>query len=94
MFSGGTKFGFMNGTNLIYTKPLRYHSFVTSYSHDAPLSKAGDYGQSYWSTKQVIEKLAKERNFAKLKIPEPPKENMKASYGTIKVLDYLTLNDL
>jgi hypothetical protein len=94
MFSGGTNFGFMNGANLIYTKPLRYHSYVASYSHDAPLSEAGDYTQSYWSTKNVIEKLAKERNFPKLKIPEPPKENLKASYGTIKVLEYLTLNEL
>ncbi len=56
----------MNGANLIYTKPLRYHSYVASYSHDAPLSEAGDYTQSYWSTKQIIEKLAKERNFPKL----------------------------
>ncbi len=50
--------------------------------------------ESYWSTKKVIEKLAKERYFPKLKIPELSKENLKASFGTIKVLEYLTLNEL
>jgi hypothetical protein len=67
----------MNGANLIHSKPIRYHSSATSYVHDAPLSEAQDY------TKQVIEKLGKERNFPKLKILEPPFETMKASYGTI-----------
>jgi hypothetical protein len=73
----------MNGANLIHSKPIRYHSSATSYVHDAPLSEAQDYTESYVSTKQVIEKLGKERNFPKLKIFEPPKETMKASYETI-----------
>jgi len=94
MFTGGTNFGFMNGANLIYTRPLRYHPSVTSYSHDTMISEAGDYSTSYWITKAVIEKLIEEKSLPKLKIPEPPKVSEKASYGTIKVLEYLTLNDL
>jgi hypothetical protein len=55
MFSGGTNFGFMNGANLIHSKPIRYRSSFTSYVGDAPLSEAEDYTESYWSTKQVTE---------------------------------------
>jgi len=55
MFSGRTNFGFMNGANLIHSKPIRYRSSVTSYVGDAPLSEAEDYTESYWSTKQVTE---------------------------------------
>ncbi len=63
MFSGVINFGFMDGANLIHSKPIRYQSSVTSYVHDSPLSEAEDYTESYWSTKQVIEKLGKRETF-------------------------------
>ncbi len=39
--------------------------------------------------------MHKERpNLPKVKIPVPPKENMKGNYGVVKVTEYLTLNDI
>ncbi len=43
----------------------------------------------------MIEKLHIERpNLPKVKILVPPKENLKANYGVVKVTEYLTLNDI
>ena len=43
MFFGGTNFRFMNSLGVI-----------TSYDYDAPLTEAGDYGDKYFKTKEII----------------------------------------
>ena len=43
MFFGGTNFGFMNSLDTI-----------TSYDYDAPLTEAGDYGDKFFKTKEII----------------------------------------
>ena len=43
MFFGGTNFGFMNSLGVI-----------TSYDYDAPLTEAGDYGDKFFKTKEII----------------------------------------
>ena len=38
--------------------------------------------------------LIKEKKLPKINIPDPPKEKPIRAYGNIKIIDYLTLDDL
>ena len=55
---------------------------------------AGNYTDKYWKTREIYTKLAKERHFPKIHIPEPPKVESAAHYGVIKIIDYLSFEDL
>jgi beta-galactosidase GanA len=83
MFHGGTNFGFMNGGRVI-----------TSYDYYAPLSEAGDYTDLYWKTKELIDRLHKERNVQKFKTPPQPKETGKGNYGKVNVTEYLPFESI
>ncbi|CAG2121519.1 unnamed protein product, partial [Medioppia subpectinata] len=83
MFFGGTNFGFMNGDRV-----------VTSYDYDAPLSETGNYTAKYWKTKELVEKFVKERGLPQLLIPKPPEYLKPKAYGKVKVVDYLSLEDV
>ncbi|CAG2121282.1 unnamed protein product, partial [Medioppia subpectinata] len=84
MFFGGTNFGFMNGGP----------NLVTSYDYNAPISESGNYTDKYWKTKELIEKFNKERSQPKLLISKPPELIKPKAYGKVKVVDYLSLEDV
>jgi len=87
MFFGGTNFAFTAGGVAGGAK-------VTSYDYNAPLSESGNYTDKYYKTKDLIVKLVADRKLPKYNIPDPPKVEAAEGYGTIKITDYLTFDDL
>lgn len=89
MFHGGTNFGFMAGANNFY----HYKPDVTSYDYDAPLSEAGDITEKYLKTRELIlEKVYKPLGITRL--PEVPPNIPKASYGKLKMEEFMLWRDL
>ncbi|VDI38290.1 Hypothetical predicted protein [Mytilus galloprovincialis] len=91
MFHGGTNFGFMSGANRF--PESTYKPDVSSYDYDAPLSEAGDVTAKYLKARDIIfEKILKPQGINSL--PTIPPNTQKASYDSIEILEYLSLDSI
>ena len=81
MFIGGTNFGFMNGAN--FAKRLQPQP--TSYDYDSPLTEAGDPTEKYFLIQKTVSK------YQRIPPGPSPKPTEKASYGTIKATQTLSI---
>ena len=56
MFTGGTSFGFMSGSNWDSENKISKND-VTSYDYDAPLSEFGDWTAKYNITREIVKEF-------------------------------------
>ncbi|XP_022901561.2 beta-galactosidase-1-like protein 2 [Onthophagus taurus] len=92
MFHGGTNWGFMNGANVENDENDNSNIKLdtTSYDYDAPIAENGDYGEKYFSIKELIEKYSK-INFNTPLIPFLPG---RVAYDYIEITKCMDLDDL
>ncbi|XP_041373724.1 beta-galactosidase-1-like protein 2 isoform X2 [Gigantopelta aegis] len=89
MFHGGTNFGFMAGANFFDD----YKPDVTSYDYDALLSEDGNVTKKYLATRvMLMELVLKQQGIQSL--PQVPPMTPKAGYGSVKVVEYLSWQDM
>ncbi|XP_042282555.1 beta-galactosidase-1-like protein isoform X2 [Thunnus maccoyii] len=73
MFEGGTNFGYWNGAD----HDNRFHSVVTSYDYDAPLTEAGDPTEKLLAIRDVI------KQFREVPSGPMPPATPKFAYGFV-----------
>uniref|UniRef100_A0A8D3E1H5 Galactosidase, beta 1-like n=1 Tax=Scophthalmus maximus TaxID=52904 RepID=A0A8D3E1H5_SCOMX len=80
MFEGGTNFGYWNG------KVLCFHSLVTSYDYDAPLSEAGDPTEKLLAIRDVI------KQFREIPSGPMPPATPKFAYGFVTLRKFANIS--